>query len=72
MDQRRNEAITWLRAQVAAARANGGMVQSSAIYDALKTEFPDTPMTMDDVCAALVQLTGGSGVAVEFAERATG
>ena len=69
MDQRRNEAMTWLADQVAAAKADGGMVHSAALLEDLKATFPDNPMTLDELCAALVQLTGGSGVAVEFADR---
>lgn len=68
MAPKNEEALRWLTAQVAAARADGGIVESASLYEALRLALPNNPMTLDELCKALVQLTAGTGVAVQFGE----
>lgn len=73
MDKERlNELMTWLAAQIAAAKSGDGMVHCSALYEQLKAAFPEAPMTIEEMSAALVKLTAGDGVAVELADDKPG
>lgn len=71
MDILTPEIQNWLAEQVAAAAANGGVVQSGTVFLALQESFPKSGVTLGEVCAELVRLTAGVGeVAVEFDQEA--
>jgi hypothetical protein len=67
MDERKQEALCWLAAQV--HKHHGATVDSGALYQALQCRFPDASLTREEVYAELVRLCRFVGTAIEFGDR---
>jgi hypothetical protein len=66
MKKRNKRVSDWLADQIELVEKQGAVVDSTEIYQALREQFPQVEMTLDEVCAELVRLTKRKGLAVAF------